>query len=61
MNVGEFVANAFALAAGAIVIYAVIQNFCESYAGFCQYGWAIMAAYVAGAAFYLRYALRRDP
>ena len=53
----EYVKNAITLVVGAIVLYVMIRSFCESHAGFCEYGWLLMGAYVFGVILYLKYGL----
>ena len=58
MNPAKFVQGAMILALGAFVIYTMTTDFCEKIAGFCDYGWYIFGAYIIGAGFWLRNALK---
>lgn len=59
MDVSEFVRNATILVIGAFILFVLVQSFSEVFPGFGQYGWALLGAFIVGAALFLKYALRR--
>lgn len=60
MGAVDWVRDAIILIIGAFVVYVLIQSLSQTYPEFGQYGWALMAAYIAGAALYLKYGPRRN-
>lgn len=54
LNASEWVTSAAMIVVGAYIIYVLIQSFTETYPAFGQYGWSLMAAYVAGAVLFLK-------
>ena len=59
MGAEDWVRDAILIVIGAFIVYVLIQAFSETYPGFGEYGWLLMAAYVAGAVLYLKYGLSR--
>lgn len=57
VSVAEYIGNSIAIVIGAYIIYVMIDAFCKTESGFCEYGWLIMGAYIAGVIVYLKYAL----
>jgi hypothetical protein len=60
LNVADWIGNAIMLVVGAFIVFVLIQTLTSSYPEFGTYGWTLMGAYIVGAAFYLRYALRKN-
>lgn len=59
MDIAEWIGGAIAIVIGAYIVYVIIQTFCETNPGFCEYGWLLMGAYIAGAVLFLKYGLGR--
>jgi len=57
LDVLEWVKGAIVLVIGAFVLHVMIQSLAETYPAFGQYGWGLFAAYLAGAAVFLKYGL----
>jgi len=57
VDAAEFVGNAIVIVIGAYIVYLLIDTFCKSESGFCEYGWLLMGAYIAGVIVYLKYGL----
>jgi len=59
VNVAEYVGNAIATVIGTYIIHILIGTFRKSDSGFCEYGWLLMGAHIAGIIVYLKYGLSR--
>lgn len=59
LEIGEWIGSAIMVIIGAYILYVLVQSLSETTPGFGEYGWYLFAAFIVGAAIFLRYGLRQ--